>query len=58
MTLKYCAVEADLDRYMEQQDAHENYLGLTFDDKTFIDDFWKQEGEYYDEFTTPYEEVN
>ena len=103
MTLKYCAVEADLNRYMEEQDSHErylelrrlcnekatdigeihnlhkdlfepfiewfidlneglseseNYLGLTFDDKTFINDFWKQEGEYYDEFTTPYEEVN
>jgi len=101
MTLKYCAVEADLNRYMEEQDAHEsylvfsrlcneksteiaesynlhkdllepfqewfinlneglnedeNYLGLTFDDKSFIDDFWKQEGEYYDEFTTPYKE--
>ena len=103
MTLEYCAVEADLNRYMEEQDAHEsylelrkactekatdigqlhnlhedlfepfiewfidlneglseseNYLGLTFDDKTFINDFWKQEGEYYDEFTTPYKEVN
>ena len=103
MTLKYCAVEADLNRYMDEQDAHdrylelrrlcnekatdigqmhnlhedlfepfiewfidlneglneeENYLGLTFDDKSLIDDFWKQEGEYYDEFTTPYEEVN
>ena len=104
MTLKYCAVEADLNRYMDEQDAHENYLefrrlcderatdigklhnlhedlfepfiewfielneglneeenylsGLIFFDKSLIDDFWKKEGEYYDEFTTPYKEVN
>ena len=103
MTLKYCAVEADLTRYMEELDSHEsylelrrlcneksteiakfynlhedllepfqewfidlnegldieeNYLGLTFDNKSFIDDFWKKEGEYYDQFTTPYKEVN